>query len=208
MKIVLASSSKTRQRLLDEAHIPYILTTHAFDERSIDDNATAPAEFAQFLAEQKAAHAILPATTRQESKTLVIGADTIVYCADGRIFHKPQSYDEAVHMLIQYNQSTVLVTTGLAGIIYNHANAKKQLIVSSQTTTKFQLSLSPDFIVQYLDVYQNDYQHVAGGLIIEGFGAQCVVSIEGSYTSALGLPMEKIRKLITQCLNIRSTTDE
>ncbi len=202
MQVILASSSKTRKRLLKEAHIPFVATTHTFDERSIQEASFAnAAALTQYLAEQKAAHAILPPSTKE--KILVLGADTIVHTPEGKVFHKPHSYENAVQMLLQYNETPILVTTGLAGVVYDEQSCNRALISSTQVTTKFYLSLSLNFIKDYLAVYEHDYQHVAGGLIIEDFGAQCVVSIEGSYTSALGLPMHKIRELISHYPNIK-----
>ncbi len=197
MQIFLASSSHTRRRLLDEAGIVHRIITHNFDERSVDErNFLGKIEqLATYLAQQKALYADVP---KDSAYSLILAADTIVYDEDQRIFHKPTSYQEAFNMLSLYSNATISVATGLAIGLFNPIEKTINLADSTTTVTKISLALTPSFIYHYLETYKDVYQYVAGGLIIEGFGAQAIKKIDGSYTGALGLPMAETKDFINQ----------
>ncbi len=195
MSIILASASQTRKNLLRQAHIDFIATGHTFNERSITDfYVQNPVKLTQLLATKKVQHTIIPQDTL--NNTIIIAADTIVYHEPNTIFHKPTSYQDAVETLQELRTEPILVATTLAIGKYR-ANTQSIACINHVTTiTKIILQISDTAIQTYLQNHQDIYPYVAGGLIVENFGAQYIQSIEGSYTGALGLPMTELHVLM------------
>lgn len=196
MEVILASSSQTRHRLLIEAGIPFTATTHNFDERNFKEEGVTPQKLASILARQKALHAVMP--SRKKEPALVIGVDTIVYDQNKRIYHKPKSFDEAYHILEQSNNKTLHVATGLSCTLYEACNQELIELKTITTKTDIILSYPINFIQKYLEQHADIFTRVAGGLILEGFGAQYIKEIHGSYTGALGLPMSELIILLQE----------
>jgi hypothetical protein len=97
-KIVLASSSVYRQRLLDRVLDDYETVTPGVDESAdIDD----PEELAAFLARQKA-----EAVSSAYRDALIIGADQLAVL-DGQILGKPGDHQKAVEQLLQASGKAV-----------------------------------------------------------------------------------------------------
>ncbi len=180
MKLILASTSATRQAMLEAAGVPFEAVSPQIDERRVEDELhdIAPATLAATLAQKKAL------AIEAGAGTLVLGSDQILETVDGHNLSKPFSREEARAQL-----------AGLRGrthrLISAAAIAEEGNIVwrGSETAGLAMRDFSEDFLDAYLDGEWDEVRHCVGGYRIEGPGAQLFESIEGSHFAILGLPL-------------------
>ncbi|MFP4256353.1 MAG: Maf family protein [Desulfobacterales bacterium] len=174
-KIILASESPRRKRLLQQAGIEFRVVPSGFDEASV--NAQPPVKHARSLAEAKSA-----AVSQNMPDAWVIGADSIV-TIDDAILNKPESQNDAYKMLSRLSGRTHRVVTGYSivcrALTHIHSDA-----CITQVTFK---SLSDAEIRWYLQTPEP--WDKAGAYAIQGTAAFMVRQIQGSYTNVVGLPV-------------------
>jgi septum formation protein len=182
-RIVLASASRTRHRLLEDAGVPHIVKPSRVDEDEIKlslraDGASGIA-LAEVLAEAKATY-----VSRKHPDAMVLGADQVLVC-EGETFDKPVDREDALrqlqslrgkrHDLISY---AVIVRGG-------------QRIWQAVDTARLQIraDAGDEFLNAYLDAAGGDAFNGPGAYRIESLGVQLFSRIDGSYYTILGLPM-------------------
>jgi septum formation protein len=176
--IILASASPRRQDILRQVGFVFSVMPPEIKEEL--DPALAPEDQTIILAKQK-----IEAVLKKKWDHMfpwVLGADTII-SLDGKVIGKPASREEAASLLEGFSGRTHHVITGLA--LYNHR--KGNVIVRSNRTAVSFNRLQSDEIEWYLDT--GEWQGVAGGYRIQGKASLFVRSIEGSYSSVMGLPI-------------------
>jgi septum formation protein len=178
-KIVLASKSPRRKKLLEQIGLDFeILVTDA-DENII--GKPAPEKYAEEIAMRKAAAAIDLLT---EKDALIIGADTIVVLND-IILGKPKDKDDAFMMLSSLSGNTHTVITAIAVI---DALTKDTYITHKATAVTFR-KLDAEEIWAYIET--GSPMDKAGSYgIQDDFGAVFVSEIRGCYYNVVGLPLE------------------
>jgi len=96
-RIVLASESRTRRRLLEDAGVPHIVEPSRVDEDEIKLSLRAEGAsgivLAEALAEAKARY-----VSRKHPEAMVLGADQILEC-EGKTFDKPLDREDALRQL-------------------------------------------------------------------------------------------------------------
>lgn len=178
-KFILASSSPRRKELLENAGQSFIIKVANVDE-SFDKSLT-PISVAKLLAYKKAL------AVYEIEKKATLGADTIVVF-NGKILGKPKDKAEAKKMLLSLSGNVHEVITGIALI-----TDKK--IVNECVITKVEMNnLSDEFIENWINS-GNAYDK-AGAYAVQAGGF--VAKYEGSYTNIVGLPMEKVEKLLKE----------
>lgn len=177
MKIILFSKSPRRQELLKLMGLDFSIMTKDVDESF--PSSLSPDKVAQYIAEKKA-HAF----DGEIQEEILITADTIV-AIDGEILGKPIDEADARKMLEKLSGRTHQVYTGVA-ISY------KQNITSfvDRTDVEFR-KISSEEIDFYISEYK-PYDKAGAYGIQEWIGLTCVRSLNGSYTSVMGLPTEKL----------------
>ncbi len=183
-KIILASASRRRSRILRECSIPHtIMISNVTEASSSKKN---PPYYARLNAINKAS------SIAQRCKTgYIIGADTVVSLGQ-YIIGKPQSLNEARLFLEKFSAKTLTVHTGLCVI-----NVKKGKKVSSTVSTKIHVrKLSKKMINKIIEVI--DPLDRAGGFSIEGIGSYMFDNIQGSFYNVLGLPMNSLYDLFAK----------
>ena len=182
MRLLLASQSATRRRMLEAAGVPFETVAADFDEEEakagLIETGFEPRDLAEMLAEMKAKSAAAP------DDALVIGADQVLELDDGTMLSKPGSRDEALAQL-----------RGLSGgTHYLHSAAvvveKGERVWGETETVAMDVRLlGEDFLQAYLDAEYEAIRHNVGGYRIEGMGAQLFEEVEGSHFAILGLPL-------------------
>lgn len=192
-KLFLASASASRQKLLAEARIPFVVIEQTCDERAVQKPGPVE-EVVQHLASCKAAAAILPALPvfSSDSPIFVLAADTFVSDLQGNLYGKQPDYQSAVAVLRQLRNGA-RVTTGFCCQKIVNGRIVDQVVQAVGAT--IELSFTEKHIAYYL-AGRPDYMHIAGALAIEEFGAQFVRAVYGSYTAVLGLPMAEVREAL------------
>jgi septum formation protein len=182
-KIVLASASVSRRRLLESAGLkPTIMVSHV-DEETDFFNAMTPADMVIALAITKA-HTI---QEQIDFPAIIIGCDS-TFEFDSQSLGKPATPEIAIERASRVRGNSGLLHTGHCII-----DTTKDKEISSIVTTKVTFDNMTDAeIADY--VATGEPLHVAGGFTLDGFSSPFIPSIEGDYTNVVGISMPFVRK--------------
>lgn len=181
--LVLASASPRRLELLAQAGI----TPDAVDPRDIDETplkGETPRLAALRLAAGKAM-----AAAADHAGAFVLAADTVV-AVGRRMLGKPESEGEARAMLGLLSGRGHRVFTGVCLISPDGRTAAR----ASETRVKVKRLSAAE--LESL-VAGGEWRGAAGGYRIQGRAGACVISLIGSYTGVVGLPLYETMGLLT-----------
>jgi len=186
-RIVLASASVSRRRLLESAGLkPTIMVSHV-DEETDFFNAMTPADMVIALAITKA-HTI---REQIDFPAIIIGCDS-TFEFDSQSLGKPATPEIAIERASRVRGNTGLLHTGHCII-----DTTKDKEISSIVTTRVTFDDMTDAeIADY--VATGEPLHVAGGFTLDGFSSPFIPSIEGDYTNVVGISMPFVRKAFEQ----------
>ncbi len=181
-RVILASASQVRAKLLTAAGVPHIVEPANVDEDEIKQALRlegAPVDYvAETLAETKAQQ-----ISQRHSDALIIGADQTLALGD-RLFDKPPDLAAARNQLVTLRgeQHTLhaAVCVVRAGQRIWHTNVPAHLTVRE---------FSNEFLDAYLDAVGDAACRSVGAYQLEGWGAQLFARIDGDYFTILGLPL-------------------
>lgn len=179
--LILASQSASRRAMLTAAGVPFTAEAAHVDEDAAKASLSdlAPRDLADALAELKAVK-----VSARRLDALVLGSDSVVALADGKLLSKPESRDEAADHLRRLSAGTHRLWS--AAVI---AEAGRPVWRHVDGATLHVRALSYSFIDRYLD---DEWPAVAGcvGVFrIEGRGVQLFDRVEGSQFTILGMPL-------------------
>ncbi|NWG46712.1 MAG: Maf-like protein [Alphaproteobacteria bacterium] len=190
-RLVLASGSPARARLLAGAGVPFTVQPARVDEETLRQSLTAegirPREIADALAELKAMR-----VSAQVPDALVLGCDQLLLC-EGRIFAKPEGRAGAEAQLRALAGRTHELITAqciaLAGSpIWRHV----------ETPRLTMRALSEPVLAAYLDAEGDSVLSSVGAYLIEGRGVQLFERIEGSLFTVQGLALLPLLAFLRQ----------
>lgn len=179
-KIVLASSSPRRQRLLEQVGLPH----EVVDPGEVETASGEPEKRALENAEVKARR-----VAERVGEGLVVGADTVVV-VDDRILGKPRDASEARVMLRALSGRVHRVITGIAVVDAVSGRAEADAV----ETLVHMRPLSEEEIAAY--VATGEPIGKAGGYAIQGVGALLVEEIQGCFYNVVGLPLSRLEELL------------
>jgi septum formation protein len=186
-KIVLASQSTSRRRLLEGAGLKPTVIVSNVDEETDFFNAMTPADMVIALAVTKA-HTV---REQIEYPALIIGCDS-TFDVDGVSFGKPGTPDIARERARAISGRSGLLHTGHC--IIDTAQGRE---IADRVTTKVTFSeLTDQEIEDY--IASGEPLQVAGGFTLDGFGSPFIPIIEGDYTNVVGLSMPFLRSATSQ----------
>ena len=183
-RIILASSSPRRKELLEQVGLKFEIFSPDIDE-SVHVGESAD-HYVQRLAEQKA-QAILA----QFPDAIVIAADTSLVL-DHKIIGKPESKQHAFEIwtALSDRQHDVLRS---GGVLASQCGPKTIQSMVVRTKVYFQ-KLSQLDMEQYWATGEPIGK--AGAYAIQGYAAQFIPRIEGSYSNVVGLPLYETLQLL------------
>ncbi|MCE5325759.1 MAG: Maf family protein [Planctomycetaceae bacterium] len=182
--LILASSSPRRKSLLAECGIAFTAV-----EPPLDEPSTLPAEMTASQAAEALAYYKARSVSQWHRDSLVLGADTVVAAADGRILGKPAGRDDARAMLETLSGSRHSVITGVALL-----GPPRGRLIASETTFVTMRPMSESEIVAYLD--SGEWQGKAGAYAIQETADRFITRVEGSFSNVVGLPMELLQRML------------
>jgi septum formation protein len=187
--LILASASKIRRTVLEQAGLAFTVEAAAVDEDEIKramraSGATAELT-AQALAETKASR-----VSARHDGALVLGCDQMLDL-DGTWFDKPADRAHAFGHLKAFAGRVHRLVCG-AVVARNGARIWSHVAVARLTVRP----LSDDFINAYLDAAGPAVFASVGAYQLEGLGAQLFAQIEGDYFTVLGLPLLPILRFL------------
>ena len=188
-KIILASKSKVRKKILEENGIICAVEPANIDEdlvkESLLNEGASPSIISKNLAELKANK-----ISQQKNGELVLGADSIIDL-NGEIVSKPSNRDKALDILKKLNgkkhyliSSVCISKNGF--MIWNYTD-KAGLTMKQMSNDELKLYLSKikDEALYSYNVYQ-----------IEGEGRSLFSKIEGNEDTIMGLPIKQIKEYL------------
>jgi septum formation protein len=186
-RIVLASQSNSRRRLLEDAGLKPTIIVSNVDEETEFFNAMTPEDMVIALAISKA-H-----TVREmiDYPAIIIGCDS-TFDVDGVSFGKPGTPEVAVERAKKISGRTGLLHTGHCII-----DTELGVEIADRVTTKVTFT---DMTDEEIDDYvaSEEPLHVAGGFTLDGFGSPFIPVIEGDYTNVVGISMPFLRSAMKQ----------
>jgi septum formation protein len=186
-KIVLASQSTSRRRLLEGAGINPTIIVSNVDEETDFFNAMAPADMVIALAVTKA-HTV---REQIDYPALIIGCDS-TFDVDGVSFGKPGTPDIARQRAKKISGRSGLLHTGHC--IIDTSQGRE---IADRVTTKVTFSELTDYEIEDY-IASGEPLQVAGGFTLDGFGSPFIPIIEGDYTNVVGLSMPFLRSAMSQ----------
>ena len=189
LKIILASQSKVRKKILDEHSILNEVKPSNVDEHivklSLLKERASPELISKNLAELKANKISV-----KFSDKLVLGADSVIDL-NGELISKPGNREEALEILKKLNGkkhyliSSVCISKN-GSMIWNHTDkAILTMKKMRENELKDYLAKISDEALYAYNVYQ-----------IEGEGRNLFTNIDGNENTIMGLPVEKIKKYL------------
>ncbi len=188
-KIILASKSKVRKKILDENNIPNEVEPSNVDESAVKNSLikikASPEIISKNLAELKANKVSLKQTDQ-----IVLGADSVIDL-NGELISKPESREEAFKILKKLNGKKHYLVSSVCiskngSMIWNYTD-KAVLIMKnfSDNDLKLYLSKITDEALYAYNVYQ-----------IEGEGRNLFSEINGDENTIMGLPVAQIKEYL------------
>jgi len=176
--VILASQSPRRRELLALVGIAHEVRPADIDERYLAGES--PRAHAERLAREKAA-------AIDTTDAVVIGADTIVV-VEGEVLGKPKDEGDAARMLRRLSGRSHSVLTAVA-VAWR---GRMEPGVEEVNVTFHQLSDAD--IAGYIAT--REPMDKAGAYGIQGYGATIVASVDGDYFAVMGLPLQRLVRLL------------
>ena len=178
--LVLASASPRRSELLRNAGISFQVEPAHVPEVPLPQET--PLAYAQRLAREKA----LMVFARHPNE-VVLGADTVVV-VDNHLLEKPSDAQDAARMLRLLSGRSHQVITGVCVVARGFERTEAEI-----TEVSFS-PLSDEEIAGY--VRTGEPMDKAGAYGIQGIASRWVKGIEGCYFNVVGLPVQRVYRLL------------
>ena len=178
-RLILASRSPRRKRLLIEAGIPFQIIPSRVKEISAFKR---PALIVRELAYKKALSVALKHPERP-----VLGSDTLVYCK-GRVLGKPKNKKDALRLLKMQNGSWQSVHTGVALIWL-----KKEIFLAGAEITRCRArKLTRSALIAMSEKHMDK----AGAYAVQDADDVFIAAMLGRFDTVVGLSMNLVRKFL------------
>ena len=185
MKIILASKSGVRKKILEDYNIDCEVVPSNVDEdqakESLLESGATPEMVSKNLAELKSIK-----VSNKFSDQLVLGADSVISLNDNLI-NKPNSREEAFNILKKLNNTTHYLISSVCiskngSMIWNYSD-------KSELKMKF---FSDEQLIKYLSKIRTEILLAYGVYQVEADGLNLFEYIKGDKNSIMGLPINQI----------------
>ncbi|GMQ80844.1 MAG: Maf family protein [Rhodothermia bacterium] len=181
--LILASGSPRRKQILEALHIPFDVQMANIEEAHLPGEH--PAEMVVRLAQMKA-----QAVSSMRKSALVLAADTTVQL-DEELLGKPADKADSIQMLQRLSGRSHTVLTGIA-LLHNESMRASTAFESTLVTFD---DIGEDEIVDYVDTGTTLDKAGSYG-IQDDRGALFISRIEGDFFNVMGLPLNRLYRLL------------
>ena len=188
--LLLGSSSLSRQTLLRDIQIPFLVIGHTANEDDIPhtDSLT---DTVLTIARYKMNHIVIP-STYTELTAYILTADTMLN-HKGVIHGKPANRHDAETKLQALRTGPMITATGFC--------IEKRIFQNNQwiTIESHNEVVTAESVFNVPDTWTNRYLEYSLGMVASGavaielYGGQFLQSINGSYSAMVGLPQYEVR---------------
>ena len=191
MKIILASKSGVRKKILDKYKIANEVKISNVDEDEIKESLLVegadPLEISKNLAEIKSIQ-----VSNKNPDRLVLGADSVI-SLNNELINKPNSRKEALEILMRLNNSKHYLISSVCiskngSMIWNHSDTSELKMKNLKKTE----------LLEYLSKIRTKTLLAYGVYQIEADGLELFEYIKGDQDSIMGLPIKDIINYINQ----------
>ena len=191
MKLILASQSGVRKKILDKYKIENEVIVSNLDEKEVKESLLAeganPLSVSKNLAELKSIK-----VSNKNPDRLVLGADSVI-SLNNELINKPNSREEAFKILKKLNNSKHYLISSVCiskngSMIWNHTDTSelKMKNLSEKDLSKYLSKIETQTLLAY-GVYQ-----------IEADGLDLFEYVKGEKDSIMGLPIKEIINYMKQ----------
>jgi septum formation protein len=188
-KIILASKSGVRKKILEEHNIiceaiPANVDEDSIKESMLEEKAT-PKIISKNLAEVKANK-----VSKKKPEELVLGADSVIDL-DGELISKPTNREEAINILKKLNGKSHKL---ISSVCISKNGSMIWNVTDESTLTMKKLNL--DEIRSYLTKIRDKELYAYGVYQIEANGRSLFSEIKGDEDTIMGLPVKQIKEYL------------
>jgi len=187
MKVILASKSPRRKELMDLLGIEYEIIVSEADE-TLEPGLS--------LEEQSKKLGYIKSKAvfdKTEGDRIVIGSDTMVI-KDGKLFGKPKDKQDAINMLNSLKNDKHQVITSIAILV--EKDGKYEEYIDCDISNVYVADMTDEEIEKWIEI--GDVYDKAGAYAIQSSFGIFVDKVEGNYGTIVGMPINKVYKILKQ----------
>lgn len=209
-RLVLASASPARRKLLEDSRIAFTVRVSSVDEdaalaaaneraRAEGREGLSPAETASLLASLKARAVAEELAAEGVRDALVLGCDS-VFEFEGRAYGKPHTAENARERITAMSGHHGTLHTGHALVDLRGLEAGAELSAGLPAVSELRSAvvhfdeLSPAEVDAYIATGEPLW--VAGSFTLDGYGSAFIRGIEGEFHTVVGLSIHALRDLL------------
>lgn len=211
-RLILASASPARRKLLEDSRIAFTVRVSSVDEdaalAAANEQARAqgragltPAETASLLAQLKAQAVAAELAAEGVRDALVLGCDS-VFEFEGVAYGKPHTAEAARERISAMSGNYGVLHTGHALVDLRDIEPGAELPTVVELPTVSELrsatvhfdTLSPEEIEAYIATGEPLW--VAGSFTLDGYGSAFIRGIEGEFHTVVGLSIHALRDML------------
>ncbi len=191
MKIILASKSGVRKKILDDFNIDSDVVISNVDEDEVKTSLLAEGANPLLISKNLAEIKSIKVSTRNPGR-LVLGADSVI-SLNNELINKPTSREEALRILKKLNNSKHYLISSVCfskngAMVWNH----------SDTSELKMKNFKEKELLDYLNKIDTKTLLAYGVYQVEANGLALFEYIKGDHNSIMGLPIKDIIKYINQ----------
>ena len=185
MKIILASTSGVRKKILDKNNFDCTVVPSYIDEDQVEDSLLSAGANPMLVSKNLAELKSIKVSNKYQDQ-IVLGADSVISLND-KLINKPKTREEALKILKKLNGSLHSLITSVCiskngAMIWNFTD---------QSELKMK-QLTDDELKNYLKKIKTDTLLAYGVYQIEAGGLDLFESVKGDRDSIMGLPIKQI----------------
>ena len=191
MKIILASKSGVRKKILDKHNINNEVIVSNVDEDEVKKSLLAEGANPLLVSKNLAEIKSIKVSSKHPNR-LVLGADSVI-SLNNKLINKPKSRSEALEILKKLNNSKHYLISSVCiskngAMIWNY----------SETSELKMKNFSAKQLFDYLDKIKTETLLAYGVYQVEADGLELFEYIKGDTNSIMGLPIKEILNYVKE----------